>query len=193
MDAAVQAILEQLLEGNRRFAGSLPLHPNQDSVRRSECATGQKPVAAVLGCSDSRVPPEILFDCGIGDLFVVRTAGTVADNAAVASLEYAVDHLHIPLVIVLGHTSCGAVTAAVNGSETRGALGTLLNIIKDACTRTSASLSGETIDGIIQRYTVGIAASLRTLSPVVGEAVEKGACTVIPACYSLHNGRVELL
>ncbi|MBN1309079.1 MAG: hypothetical protein JXA18_14240 [Chitinispirillaceae bacterium] len=192
MNSRAAAAINFLFEGNRRFAGSLLIHPHQDRQRRTKCLQGQQPLAALLGCADSRVPPEVLFDCGIGDLFVVRTAGTVIDNAVIASLEYAVDHLHVPLIMVLGHTACGAVTAALEGATPPGALGRLLDGIRNMCGSAGESAT-EGVDAVVRRYTVHIADSLRTAGTMVRAAVERDGCAVVPACYSLTEGTVELL
>lgn len=112
--------LQARREGNRRFATGQAIHPHQDAARREEVRPGQRPFAAILSCSDSRVPPEVIFDWGVGDLFVVRTAGHGVDDVALGSIEYAVEHLGVPLLVVLGHTRCGAVTAALHGDEAPG-------------------------------------------------------------------------
>ena len=113
--------MQKLLEGNARFVSGNVSHQDQYVLeRRSELISSQHPFAIVVGCSDSRVPPEAVFDQGLGDIFVVRTAGQVLDNASLGSIEYAVEHLGVPLVVVLGHDSCGAVTAAVKGGEAPG-------------------------------------------------------------------------
>lgn len=190
---SAQEVLGNLLEGNRRFAGSLLSHPHQDAARRTECTSGQKPAATVLGCADSRVPPEILFDCGIGDIFIIRNAGTVLDEASVASIEYAVVHLNVPLVLVLGHTSCGAVTAAVKGAQAPGALGSLLDTVREKCVYEAGSLSPEAINSVIRAYTVQIGNDLLSASEVVRGAVEKEACSIIAGCYSLTDGLVTVL
>ena len=192
MNEEAQEVLDYLLEGNRRFAGSFPSHPHQDKSRRDECTVGQNPVAAIVGCADSRVPTELIFDCGIGDVFIVRNAGTVLDSATAASVEYAVDHLRVPLVIVLGHTSCGAVTAAIQGSEVTGALGNLLEGIRRDCTSIGCT-SAAPIDTTVKRYTKHIARQISTMQPVVKPAVDRGRCSVVAACYSLESGTVEVL
>ena len=102
-----------LRDGNQRFVDGASIHPNQDSARRHELVSSQSPVCVIFGCSDSRLAAEIIFDVGLGDVFVIRTAGQVIDDAVLGSLEYSVDVLDIPLIVVLGHDSCGAVTAAV--------------------------------------------------------------------------------
>jgi carbonic anhydrase len=189
MTERAKEVLQILMEGNRRFAGSLLLHPHQDAKRRMECVSGQQPIAAIVGCSDSRIPPEVIFDCGIGDIFIIRVAGTVLDNAATASIEYAVDHLKVPLVMVLGHTSCGAVTAAVQNVKTDGALGKMLDEIRNDC----SSIKNEDLTTIIKQYTVQTAQKLNGMQPIVQPAVENGLCSIVPAFYSLESGVVELL
>ena len=109
--------LQTLLDGNKRFVAGQARHPNQSSERLAEVTRGQRPIAIVVSCSDSRIPPEIVFDQGLGDIFVVRTAGHVLDDAALASIEYAAEHLHVPLAVALGHQDCGAVKAAVGGGD----------------------------------------------------------------------------
>jgi hypothetical protein len=111
-----EAALTRLVEGNKRFVAGSTTHPDQTAERRTETAKGQHPFAIILTCADSRLSPEILFDEGIGDLFVVRNAGNLLDDHVLGSIEYAVEHLHATLIVVLGHTKCGAVSAAVAGS-----------------------------------------------------------------------------
>ncbi len=115
--------LDRLMEGNSRYLAGECAGGNRHEEKRAETACGQDPFAIVLGCSDSRVPPEIIFDSGIGDLFVVRVAGEVAGDQVLGSIEYAAAHLLTPLLLVLGHTNCGAVTAAVSGAEEEGHIG----------------------------------------------------------------------
>ena len=106
---------QEMQEGNRRFVAGTPAHPHQDVEKRHELADGQAPIATLFGCSDSRLAAEIIFDAGLGDLFVVRNAGQVIGESIVASLEYAVEILRVPLIVVLAHDSCGAVRAAIDG------------------------------------------------------------------------------
>ena len=118
MNNCPQAVLAELRAGHRRFLDGESLHPHSSRERMLEVESGQHPTAAVLGCADSRVPVELLFDTGFGDLFVVRNAGTLSTTAAIASLEYAVAHLGVPVIVVLGHERCGAVEAALNPALT---------------------------------------------------------------------------
>ncbi len=124
--------LELLIEGNQRFASGNPAYPNQGAERRLEGLNGQSPFAVIIGCADSRIPPEILMDQGIGDLFVIRVAGNIIDDAILGSVEYAVAHLGSPLVMVLGHNLCGAVQAAIDGGEAPGHIGALVEAIQPA-------------------------------------------------------------
>src|SRR5436190_1868071 len=117
---APDAVISELKAGNAHHVAKQYRRPNQTEDRQRELASGQHPHAAILTCADSRVPPEIVFDQGLGDLFDVRVAGNVATDAEIASLEYAAEHLHTPLVVVMGHQRCGAVSAAVEGGEAPG-------------------------------------------------------------------------
>lgn len=134
-------VWSDLLEGNRRFAAGKAIHPAQSPTAREDLIHGQAPEAAVLACADSRVPPELVFDAGLGELFDIRTAGEVLDDAVIASLEYAVEHLHVKVLAVLGHEGCGAVKAAVEG------LDSLANDFDDCdCFAHSAEVVGEVAD-----------------------------------------------
>src|SRR5881394_3335221 len=124
--------LAELKAGNEHHARHQYQHPHESAARQRELTAGQHPHAEILSCADSRVPPEIVFDQGLGDLFVVRVAGNVATDTEIGSLEYGAEHLHIPLLVVLGHESCGAVTAAVQGGEVEGHIVSLVNLIKPA-------------------------------------------------------------
>ena len=116
----VNQALKKLLEGNERCRSGQAQHPRQDARRRKEITKGQKPFAVIVGCSDSRIPPPMIFDQGLGDLFVIRVAGNIADSVVLGSIEYAVEHLGCKLVVVLGHGKCGAVTAAAEGGKAPG-------------------------------------------------------------------------
>lgn len=192
MNQHADQVLSFLLEGNRRFAGSRPLYPHHDETRRNECTAGQHPVAAIIGCADSRIPPEVIFDCGIGDIFVIRVAGTVLDNSVTASIEYAVVHLKVPLVMVLGHTSCGAITAAVQGTAADGALGVLLDAIRDDC-RNELAENNLSVDDIVKKYTRYQAATVSAIDPAVTKAISTETTSVIAACYDISTGNVEVL
>ncbi|MCX7750263.1 MAG: carbonic anhydrase [Candidatus Bipolaricaulota bacterium] len=169
-----------LREGNERHAQGAHRHPRQDPARRAELAQGQRPWAAVLGCSDSRVPPEIVFDQGLGDLFVVRTAGHVCDGVALASLRYAVDHLGVGLVVVLGHTGCGAVRAAIEAPP-ENPEDPLCAAIRPAIERARLG-GGDLYAETIRLHVQGTVAGLRRAL---------GSPAVVGAVYDLASGRVE--
>ena len=145
----IEGALKRLIDGNNRYVSSKMAHPNQTENRRKEVIKGQKPFAVIVGCSDSRIPPEIIFDQGIGDLFVIRVAGNIVDDVALGSVEYAVDHLGTKLVIVLGHGNCGAVTATVQGGEAHGHIGSIVRTIAPAVEKARAQ-TGELIDNAIK-------------------------------------------
>jgi carbonic anhydrase len=197
-----QAALARLMEGNARFAADRKLNQGQDTVRRAEVAAGQRPFAAILGCSDSRVPVEVVFDQGLGDLFVVRVAGnTAADASVVGSIEFALAELGCPLVLVLGHEGCGAVAAAVGravgGAEPPGSIGPAIAPIAAVAERVSAEQQGLRSDELAARCVranVGaVAASLAEGSEIVAGRVEAGAAAIAGAVYRLESGEVELL
>src|SRR5262252_9569528 len=122
--------LKKLIAGNERYVRAKVNHPDESLARRKELTTGQHPFAVILGCADSRVSPELLFDEGLGDLFVIRVAGNIVDDAVLGSIEYAVEHLDTKLIVVLGHEKCGAVSAAVEGGDVPGHLKALVAAIQ---------------------------------------------------------------
>ncbi len=189
--------LQRLIDGNARFAAGKAGHPNQDTVRRTALAEGQTPFAVIVGCSDSRVSPELVFDQGLGDLFVVRVAGNVVDADVGGSVEYAVGHLHTPLVLVLGHQKCGAVMAALlpqsqRVKETRD-IQAILNQIQPALRNVDSHLSEEQrLAASIEanaRQSMKILAALPKLSRSVADKSLRIACAV----YELSTGKVNLL
>lgn len=192
---AADVWLQALKEGNRRYATGQSQHPRRDAARRQETRHQQRPFAVILGCSDSRVPPEIIFDQGIGDLFVIRTAGHVVDRAALGSVEYAVEHLGVPLVVVLGHTGCGAVTAAVHSApaaDTPHHVGYLIEAILPAV-RQTADLPGDPVANAIDAHIRLTMESLVAASPVLAEWSRSGVLRIIGARYDLETGEVVWL
>lgn len=186
--------LQMLMEGNARFVSCDVTHPDQSADRRTELLSGQHPFAIVVGCSDSRVPPEVLFDQGLGDIFVIRTAGEVMDNVTLASIEYAVEHLNVPLVVVLGHDSCGAVTAVVNGGEAPGHLGSLVDYILPAVEEARASGNeDQLLNNSIDNNVMNIVEELSTSQPILSEAVNEGKLSVVGARYHLDSGIVDIV
>ncbi len=188
----VETLRANLIEGNSRFVDGKSLHPHQDPTRRQVCAEGHHPAIAVLTCADSRVVPEILFDQGLGDLFVIRVAGNVVNNMILGSLEYAVEHLNIRLVLVLGHKRCGAVKAAVTGGELPGHLASLVEPIKAAVVATR-DLPGDAVDNACRANIRNVVNELKYCQPVLSEMTAKGKLAIIGAFYDLDTGRVELV
>lgn len=181
---------EKLKEGNNRFVADKLDSKLQDSSRRNSLVSGQSPYAIILSCADSRVVPEIAFDSGLGDLFVVRVAGNVANISSIASIEYAVAHLGSKLIVVLGHQSCGAVTAAIAGGDNGANLNHLLGHLNPAI---RASDEGASVNAVVQKNATLTAEELLTKSSIISQAVESGEVKIMPAYYNLDSGRVDFL
>lgn len=184
--------LETLLAGNRRYTAGQLEHPHQTTARRGEVVAGQHPLAIVLTCSDSRVPAEILFDQGIGDIFVIRTAGHVVDDAALGSIEYAAEHLHVALLLVLGHQKCGAVAAAVSGSDVPGHIASIVRLIRPALVRAQGQ-PGDAVENVARANVLEVVAQIRSSPPVLAPLVREGRLQVVGAYYNLETGEVSLL
>lgn len=186
------AVLAELKAGNQHHVKAQYKHPHQTGLRRQELTHGQQPHAVILTCADSRVPPEIVFDQGLGDLFDVRVAGNVAQDAEIASIEYAVEHLHTPLVVVMGHQSCGAVAAAIEGGEAPGHLPSLVRAIAPAVER-ARKLTGDLSDNAVRINVEMVVEQLRASHPVLAEAVAARKLRIVGAVYSLGSGNVVWL
>ena len=186
--------LKRLLDGNARFVAgkSDELNGSQLIERRVALAKDQKPFAVIVSCSDSRVPPELIFNVGLGEVFVVRTAGEVVDAIALGSIEYAVEHLGSSLIVVLGHQRCGAVAAAVSGSNETGKIPDVLKAIAPAVEETKGK-AGDPIDNAVRANAVDIAKRLQSTSPIIAPRVLSGKVKVVAARYDLDTGGVELL
>jgi carbonic anhydrase len=188
--------VKRLLEGNRRYIAGMNSADHRTAKRRAEVSKGQHPFAIIVGCSDSRVPPEILFDQGIGDLFVLRSAGNVIDDIAIGSIEYAVEHLDVQLIMVLGHERCGAVDATLKGGEVGGKLKSVVEAIKPAVAKAKAK--GQTSPGCdllcssVKSNARMVAEKLRKSSPALTEPIENGILRVVGAYYDLNSGVVTL-
>jgi carbonic anhydrase len=184
--------LAELRAGNARHAAHRYEHPHETVALRRQLASGQNPHAEVLSCSDSRVPPELLFDQGLGDLFVVRVAGNVASDTELGSLEYGAEHLHVPLLVVLGHQHCGAVTAAVEGGEAEGHIGALVNLLRPAVVETRG-LPGDQVENAVKANVEMVVKQLRGSTPILAELTSQGKLKVVGAVYSLDTGKVTWL
>jgi carbonic anhydrase len=185
-----------LRDGNQRFVDGTTSHPNQDAARRDELVSGQNPFCVIFGCSDSRLAAEIIFDLGLGDAFVVRSAGQVIDEAVLGSLEYAVGVLGTPLIVILGHDSCGAVTATVGAYET-GEMPT--GFVRDLVERIMPSVLTAQRNGVtdinetVVEHVKQTGKRLLETSQVLAEAVEEGRTAVLGVCYRLKEGKAELV
>lgn len=184
--------LARLLEGNHRFVAGALAHPHQTNARRTELATGQAPVAIVLTCSDSRVSPELYFDQGLGDLFVIRNAGNVIDDHVLGSIEYAVEHLHVSLIVVVGHERCGAVAAAAGGGHAAGHIVSIVESIAPSVEATK-SQSGDKVDNVVRTNASHSAELLAKSEPLLSAARKEGKLKIVAARYDLDTGSVELL
>jgi len=188
-------VWQRLMEGNMRFVQGLFQGRNLLDLRRT-LAKGQQPEAAVLSCSDSRVPAEIIFDQSLGDLFVVRTAGLVLDPTSIGSLEYAVAHLHVPLLVIKGHEGCGAVTAAVEHPEaTEGHIGSIISQISPSVTqaRQNGNSGQDLVEAATDIHLKYLEDTLFQVSPIIREAIDAGRLEVVVAKYYLHAGQVQPL
>ncbi len=191
-------VLKRLLEGNQRFMKGEAASPRRGPDDFRPLAEGQRPVAVIVGCSDSRVPPELLFDQGVGDLFVVRVAGNVVKGAGApvkGSIEYGVAELGASLVMVLGHSECGAVKAAIKHLEDKdalpGAIEPLVNSIRPAVVK-ARSMQGNLLDNALRANVAIGVETLRDLQPIVAPAVKRGQVKVVGAMYDLRTGSVTL-
>ena len=193
------AALGRLAAGNRRFVQGLSSHPDQSAERRKSLVGSQRPFATILSCSDSRVPPELIFDQGLGDLFVVRVAGNVVDETALASVEYAVIHLDCPLIMVLGHAHCGAVTATMEALDGKPSpddagthIGALAALISPAVKAAPANSPDRLGDAIVINAERSAAAILAGSSPLRTRA-QAGSLRVVSARYELETGAISHL
>jgi carbonic anhydrase len=187
-----QAALQQLMAGNKRFLEGKGSHPHQSLARLQETVAAQYPFAAILGCADSRVPSEIIFDQGLGDLFVVRVAGNVASQTAIGSLEFATAVLGAQLIMVLGHARCGAVKAAVKGDPLPGRIGVFVEEIKPAVERVrdkTGSIEENSIIANVQYQ----AEKLGESSTILAGLIKSGKLKIVGGRYDLATGKVTML
>ena len=185
-----------LKEGNERFVAGKPAHPSQSVEHRASLAAGQKPTAIIFGCADSRVAAELIFDQGLGDVFVVRTAGQAIDTAVLGSIEYAVTVLNVPLIVVLGHSSCGAVKATISAIDEGAIPG---GFVRDVVERVTPSiLAGrrdglKSVDEFEKRHVSETVAQLVSRSAAIAERVEAGTLALAGVTYNLAEGKAELV
>jgi len=185
--------ISKLKEGNGRYTSGNLQHPGQTAERRTELAKTQHPFATIISCSDSRVPPEIVFDQGLGDLFIVRVAGNVINDEGLGSVEYSVDHLGTRLILVLGHQSCGAVQAAKETIAAKGKapghIQSLVTAIKPAVEATAK----DDLETTIKANVKNVVQALRSSTPILKAEVDSGKIQVVGGYYSLDTGAVTFL
>lgn len=180
--------IARLTEGNRRYVNDAMTGAGRTSTRRAELTGGQAPWAIILSCADSRVAPEIAFDTGLGELFVIRVAGNTANTCSIASIEYAVANIGTPLIVVLGHQSCGAVTAALAGGDNGHNLNHLLAHIAPA----RAKSNDPSVDGVVRTHAALTGEALLERSSIIRGAFDAGKLQVVSGFYSLDDGSVTL-
>jgi carbonic anhydrase len=194
-DSAFSAY-ERLMEGNKRWVAGTLQHPDQDPARRKALAAEQKPHSVIVSCIDSRVPPELVFDTGIGDLFVIRTGGHVVQPVVTGSVEYGPVTAGSPLIVVLGHQNCGAVkaahTALKDNKPLPGDLQSIVKTLRPAYRAAVKENAADPVDAMIRIHSRQTAAELRASSNLA-PLVKKGDLTVVSAYYSLETGKVEIL
>ncbi len=181
--------LESLIQGNKRFTSDKLKHPNRTGMRREAIKTTQKPFAIILGCSDSRVPPEIIFDQGLGDLFIIRVAGNVIDAVGIDSIEYAVNHLGSSIVLVLGHEKCGAVSAVVANQASD--IPTIAKLIEPAVEKTRNLKGNHLVNAITENINQVVEQIQQT--PVLIKLIEQKKLKIVGGYYHLETGNVDFL
>jgi carbonic anhydrase len=193
-DLTPDQALALLKEGNEHFRSDTPLQSAQGRERRLEIALGQTPFAVLVSCSDSRVPPELLFGRGLGELFIVRNAGNTVDTTALGSIQYAVAELGVPLIVVMGHERCGAVDAAVAVVERNatfpGSIGQMIEPIVPAVLA-ARTQPGDLLDNAVRENVRRVVSRLRTSEPVLLEPLRTGKLKIVGARYDLRDGSVD--
>jgi carbonic anhydrase len=208
-DLYADAVLQRLMAGNQRFTTGQSISPDHGLDRIRSLAQSQSPIAVILGCADSRVPPELIFDQGLGSLFTIRVAGNIADDASLGSIEYAVTALNVKLVMVLGHERCGAVTAALNaltnGTHLPGHLESLTKAIEPAIAKlrptalhqepaqTQQQQFGNLLDQSVRANIRAVVQILSTSQPVLAQRFEQKTLKIVGGYYDLDSGAVEVI
>jgi len=183
--------IARLKEGNARFINDQSAHPNRDDNRKIVQAQKQTPFASIMGCSDSRVPSEIIFDQGLGDLFIVRTAGQAPAIASFGSLEFSVAVLGVKVIVVVGHEKCGAVAGAIGTAKLPGHIEDLVNIIRPGIKEFIGK--PEKLEEAGKANVLAEVEALKKLDPILSQYLKEGKIKIIPAYYHLETGQVEFL
>jgi carbonic anhydrase len=184
--------LQVLLAGNNRFLSGKLEHPNHCEESRKGLVSGQDPIAVVLACADARVPPVDIFDQGLGDLFILRVAGNIINDHILGSIEYAVSHLHTPLIMVMGHSSCGAVGAVAQGVKLGGHIASLTPSI-EAALKKAKGQEGLWTNNAAKELAKTTAKKIEESEPIIADLVTEGKVLVVATYYDLSTGEVVLL
>jgi carbonic anhydrase len=187
---------KMLMDGNGRFVSGKPLMKDVSDVKRKDLCLGQKPFAIVLTCSDSRVPPEILFDQCLGDIFVVRVAGNVVDKIELGSIEYAAEHLNSPLLFILGHSKCGAVKATIEAKgEPEGNIGEIVKKIQPAAetAKKKGGTQEEVLETAIKENVKNVYNDVMTKSKIIPHLAQEGKLKIVAGEYKLDSGKIDMI
>lgn len=190
--APAKNLIERLKQGNQRYINSTTVCHEDWSAKRAALIEHQKPFAVIIACSDSRVPPEIIFDQTLGDLFIVRVAGNIVDDFAIGSIEYGVSVLGANLVVVLGHSNCGAVQAALQGKKFDNHIQAVLNAIQPAIAAAKSD-SENSLEKAIKANVKNVADKLKNAKPLLAKLMENGSLSILGAYYDLQSGKVEII
>ncbi len=185
--------LQRLVEGNERYMHSTTSYAKDWDIKRSSLIQKQTPFAVIVCCSDSRVPPEIIFDQSLGDLFVIRIAGNVVDDFALGSIEYALSVLNAPLIMVLGHAKCGAVEAALTGAKFDNHIQNIVRAIEPAVKSVKDEPADERLEKAIKANVRNVIAQIKSAQPTIAPLVLKNSVHIVGGYYKLDSGRVELI
>ena len=188
--------LQKLMDGNKRYVEGKLANKDIGDSKRKELSKGQKPFAIVITCSDSRVPPELLFDQGLGDIFVIRVAGNVVDSIALGSIEYGAEHLHAPLIFILGHTKCGAVTATLEAKgKPEGNIGAIVQKITPAAdaAKKKGGTKDEILETAIQENMKNVYKDIMNKSKIIPELVHEGKVKIVAGEYDITTGKIAMI
>jgi carbonic anhydrase len=187
-------VLANLIKGNQRFYNSHLLHPHESMQRIHDLADHQNPTAVIVCCSDSRTSPELVFDQGLGDLFVIRNAGNIIGDIDLGTIEYAVQHFHVPLIIIMGHRNCGAIKAYLEHGEAPGHIMYIIDSLRNE--PEIAELAAKDIsesDYYIMANVRHAIARIKSQSPLIADHLQNGTVTIVGAIYDVNNGIVKLI
>lgn len=182
--------LKKLIDGNTRFVELEMQHPDETKNRRSEMMKGQHPFVVILSCSDSRVPPEIIFDQGLGDIFEIRNAGNVLDKHTIGSIEYAVMHLGVKLIVIMGHQDCGAVAATLSGTHETKYIESLKRSIEPAVKKCEKE-GNVSSDAVVKAHVILDIQELLSQDTELNKYMKENNVKIVPAYYHLDSGKVE--